>query len=346
MNERKRGLLVFLLLLLFLIAGTITASILLLELPVKQWLTPFEQTSEDPDTAVVIMEDEPVFQDGILLSPLRSADDLLDEPYSFVFFSMTMNSKVSRAQMQGACTDGNFIWLGWSKPYKITKIHIPTGKVLSKTYTEAEWQFGHINDMTYNPRTNQLLVVSYDSSDYSTSGNLAVLDADTLAFEKMVYLKNKDSMLAIHGIAYDRLHNRYVAAAREGRGSRYVLLDENLQYIDTILTTRQENYIIQGIETDGNLIYRALWNENESCHIAVYDYEGNFVKLMNLSIAGSEQELEDIMYDWHGNWFINLSDHANYTDGYAVHYIGMQHGVDYSQVEKYFSLLQQMFSER
>lgn len=296
------------------------------------------QVEDLAQSAEIIPESAPeLYTNGILLSPISGSEDLRDAVYMRKLYSAW--TKDGTSHMQGACTDGTTIWVGWSEPYVLMKIHIITRKVELYRYSDSDWPFGHINDMTYNPNTNRLYIVSYFSDVPSTYGNLAVVDPETFEVEKMLTLRKDKKAYSFHGIAYDRLHNQYILTSA---GDQYDFWDADFNYLKSVSVTRYESDTLQGIETDGSYIYRGLWRNFEKNTIAVYDYNGNSLRLIDVPISGDETEFQDIMYDWNGNWYINTADYDAEKNlaGCSFYYIGMQDAVNYEHVEQFQAMLE------
>ena len=277
----------------------------------------------------------------IVPSPFSGSDDLLEKASLYQIYTEKTDSSYSH--MQGACTDGKYLWIGWSVPKMIMKIRLLTNEIETFRYTDETWAFGHINDMTYNPNTNELLVCAYWQDEPETAGNLAILDADTLDLKRVVSVHKNQKPLAFHGIAYDRLHDRYILATS---GTTYDLIDSSFHYLDTIKVTRHENDTLQGIETDGTYLYRSLWGDFEKNRISVYDLDGNFIRLVNVPLSGYETELQDILYDWNGNWYINTADYDRTEElaGASIYYLGLQNSVDYEKVMQFQSALKMILT--
>ena len=278
----------------------------------------------------------------IMTTAISDSSDLREELFSHLVYS---SGTGGISCIQGACTDGTYIWAGWSEPYMLMKLHILTRKAEIKLFDESDWHYGHMNDMTYNPETGKLYISSYGTGS-GTSGDIAVVDADTLQYESTIHLTRDGKTVPLHGIAYDRIHRCFITTSS---GSRYDFFDQDFQYLKSISTQRFESDVLQGIETDGAYIYRSLFNRGGvNDHIAVYDMEGNFVKLVNVPAFDVTTELEDIMYDWKGNWYINTIDSPDtlgiYTE-YSCSYIGMLSAVDYSQMDRLLSMLEGIFSQ-
>ena len=135
---------------------------------------------------------------------------------AFVYPVYSVRTEVNgvRHQLQGACTDGRYIWGGWNNRRIITRLDITTMELQTREFTEEEWVCGHINDMAYNPNTNLLYVVGYDPNDFSTRGNIVMFDPITLEYRGMIRLRHDGEMIPINSMVYDRRNDRYM---RQGR---------------------------------------------------------------------------------------------------------------------------------
>lgn len=221
----------------------------------------------------------------------------------------------SGGTMQGACTDGEYIYYVYYNTNIIKKYNIKTGEVTSASYTSG--LYGHANDMTYNPNTGRIYLTVMDSE-----AHIAVINPSTLEqIEQFVLYGENGAVQPCHGIAYDRIHDRYVVANATTitgtYGQRYTLYDSSFHYVRTIVMPAPETWTIQGIETDGFYIYRALWDDtNDTNYVKVYDYDGNYVKTISVHDSA---ELETIMQDWNGNWYCNF----NTSSGGALYICGI-----------------------
>ncbi len=269
---------------------------------------------------------------------ITDPSSFLDTLYVKVFYHFIPDKADIFYQQQGACTDGDHIWAGWSSPLELLLVSPLSFEAYSRSFSDSDWVFGHANDFTYNPDTNRLYVCSYHEDDFGYSGNIAVVNPETLLVESIIKLQRENKMCPVHGIAYDRIHRQYITATRDSSGCGYAVFNENFEYLYTIMTERQESYVLQGIETDGSFIYRALCNPAGKNYVAVYGYDGTLIKLITVPVSGGALELEDIFYDWRGNWYLNFSDHESPVGGCALAYAGLQVNVDYNQIEQFYDL--------
>ncbi len=276
---------------------------------------------------------------------IADPNSFLDTLYVKVFYHFIPDQSDVFYQQQGACTDGDHIWAGWSNPLELLLVSPLSVETTSRSFSDSDWALGHANDFTYNPETNRLYVSSYHSDDYSYSGDIAVVNPETLLVESIVKLQRDNKMCPVHGIAYDRVHRQYITATRDSGGCGYAVFNENFEYLYTIMTERQENHVLQGIETDGTYIYRALCDPAGKNYIAVYGFDGLLVKLITVPVSGGALELEDIFYDWRGNWYLNFSDHESSVGGCALAYVGLQKNVDYDHIGQFYSMWRQILAD-
>ena len=263
----------------------------------------------------------------------RGADDVWFPEKAFVYkvYSVDTGGIGGHHQMQGACTDGRYIWGGWNNRRIITRLDTTTWELQTREFTEEEWVCGHINDMAYNPKTNKLYVVGYDPDDYSTRGNIAIFDPITLEYRGMIRLRHNGEMIPINSIVYDRLGDRYIVSLAGKQGKDNVILDSDFHYVGKLTLERAETLTLQGFDTDGTFLYRSVYDTSEGNFITVYDMDGRFLAQIDTGVSGKKMELEDIMYDWNGAWYLNYS-HRNGTGG-SFYYTQLVPGEDHSLLE-------------
>lgn len=235
---------------------------------------------------------------------------------AFVYPVYSVRTEVNgvRHQLQGACTDGRYIWGGWNNRRIITRLDITTMELQTREFTEEEWVCGHINDMAYNPNTNLLYVVGYDPNDFSTRGNIVMFDPITLEYRGMIRLRHDGEMIPINSMVYDRRNDRYIVSLAGKAGKDNVILDADFRYVGPLTLERAETLTLQGFDTDGEYLYRSVWDKNSGNFITVYDMDGRFLAQIDTGVSGKAMELEDIMYDWNGAWYLNCS-HCDGTGG-------------------------------
>lgn len=225
--------------------------------------------------------------------------------------------------VQGACTDGTYIYYTFSSSSTVIKYNILTKEVTSKSY--ASGLLGHANDMTYNPNTGHIYVTVMDDA-----GTIVEIDAETLEYVESHILTDGDgNVIETHGIAYDRSNNRFITADVNSKGKNYSIFTSDFVYVKTIITTRTESYTLQGIETDGEYIYRMLWdNTNARNFIYVWGFDAKLIKIIELPDAN---EVETTMYDWNGNWYASFNTSSG---GGFIYYMAINKSLGIEQTIK------------
>lgn len=122
-------------------------------------------------------------------------------------------------------------------------------KVIDKNNFEAvktvkDYSFGHANDITYNAKTNKV-IVTYGAA----SNKMYILNADTLKLEKTIETKRGYS-----SIAYDEIKDNYIAR----RGQTAYVLDLNFNE-KSKFTISSENLTTQGFEAYNGKLYYTLY---------------------------------------------------------------------------------------
>ena len=166
---------------------------------------------------------------------------------------------------QGSCSDGTHIYLAMnnddSTGYRsvIYKINPQTGAILA---TFEGLELGLSNDLTYNSRTGEILVV-HNKSD---AKKLTVLDAATMTAKRTVTLAYN-----VYAIAYDAVQDRYFL----GLSGTYdfALTDGDFNKLETY-TGHSSGYTKQGMECDGTYLY---FVQSGSNNLAVYKTDGTYV---------------------------------------------------------------------
>ena len=245
--------------------------------------------------------------------------EIIDNPYrsDAVIFQMYSDTAGAKADMQGCCTDGKYIYFAVPDRNTIYKYEILTGTVTSATYTSGA--LGHANSMTYNPTTEKIYVCTMDSS-----GTIAVVNSSTLAVESTFVLKDSNNTaITTSGIAYDRKNNRYIASS----GNNYYFFDSSFAYVSTMAVVHP-SYTFQGLETDGEFILRPMWDStNNKNFIGVYDFDGNQIKLTEVPSA---LEIEDVAFDWDGNYYIGINVPS--AVGWKLYYAGIREYINTNAV--------------
>lgn len=255
--------------------------------------------------------------DGSMVNANSIVGDLRSKAYT------TIISEVQGTQ--GACTDGVYLYSA-NTSSGIYKFDILGRSTTSETLSVDT---DHANDMTYNPLTGKLYICTMDAS-----ANIAIVDPNTFEAE-LFELKNPDESVHLcYGIAYDRKNDQYIIADGGTSGTGYSFFDSDFKFIKTITISRNESYTIQGIETDGEYIYRALYGgSGQGSYIYIHDMDMKYITCIEIPYSG---ELESISYDWDGSWYVT------YNSRTAL-YVGLTNSLSF-EVAKQFQKIVTAYS--
>lgn len=160
-------------------------------------------------------------------------------------------------------------------PDVVVKYNIETGQV------EAEsdvLKMNHANDIAYNPHTNEIIVVNC----MSPSSILTILDADTLAFKRMIEIE-----IGVGALDYNEKRNEYVAV-RFGTQC-LVVLDANFHVIGYLdCDTLMIDWTGQGICCDDDFIYFTMCKDGGNA-LFIYDWSGNYISFVHLPELQDEE---------------------------------------------------------
>lgn len=201
------------------------------------------------------------------------------------------------AHLQGGCTDGTYVYQAFiykdtasdevNNICKIVKVMPDFDPGTSKVVLTSEnLDLNHANDITYNPKTHELVVCH--NNPYRTK--LTVIDPDTLTVKRTEKIEQN-----IYAITYSPERDRYMVGCSGGQSMRSCNADfaDLSKIITPPKTTR--GMTTQGICSDETFIYHTLWNGSGSVAgynknvITVYDWYGNFIGTIGTSI-GIESE--------------------------------------------------------
>lgn len=180
--------------------------------------------------------------------------------------------------LQGGCTNGEYYYCMLEnqsvnpRQSKIVKIDTKTWTIVEKSDI---LNTDHSNDMTYNSKTNELIVV-HNAPNYRS---ISIIDADTLKFSRLVTLP-----VNIYAIAYDEFNDRYVVGLSYTYD--YAYLDNEFKVTKTIAGKNTGN-TKQGVDCDDEYIYFVMYKTNT---INVYNWAGDYVTEIPLAITTDEPE--------------------------------------------------------
>jgi len=206
---------------------------------------------------------------------------------------------------QGGCTDGTYIYqtCGDTANYTyldILKYKISDGTYTTKHFVQSEVDFGHANDMTYNPNNNRLYIPTMYAD-----GSVIVLNASDLSYvETLTIINANGNPFRCWQLCFNRDTNEFLSPAN----TKVYFYDQNLHLLRSVdIPPLPDGYDWQSAETDGEFIYRLAYPNS----VFVYTVSGDYVATIALPISG---EAESIMYDWHGHFYIGKYTMGNETD--------------------------------
>lgn len=200
---------------------------------------------------------------------------------------------------QGGCSDGTYFYQMLitkqdtndenNNECKIVKVNLKSGKVVK---VSAALPLNHANDVTYNSKLN-CLVVCHNAPNRDT---LSYVDVNTLKIEKTFKIGYE-----IYCIDYNAAQDRYVVGLSGGQTFRF--LDSDFKAVGKVHMPVDEtkSHVTQGVGSDDEFIYFALYMNQTRCVIAVFDWDGNYVSTLHLddktsgSVQGREIETVSVV---------------------------------------------------
>ncbi len=200
---------------------------------------------------------------------------------------------VSCRIIQGSCTDGEYLYTCLNDGASngavtaIVKTELASGKVVA-TYENK--LIDHANDLTYNPKTNEILAVH--NAPYRQK--ISIFDAETMELKEIKTVRHD-----VYAIEYDDDGDCYWFGISHGYDyARY----------DTVLKKYTEyrgfdnGFTKQGMDADDKYVYFVLYKTN--C-IAVYTKDGEYVRQIDLPVTAGEPEnishVGDVFYIVYNN---------------------------------------------
>jgi len=209
--------------------------------------------------------------------------------------------------IQGLTVSEDYIFVGHGKEtakneYKLTKLDRSTGEVLA-TSTQS---FNHTNDMTYNSKTNEVIITGLHGDAgltedaYDENYTLNVADAATLTLKETINLKDEvlslcSESLGISAVDYNENLDEYYALTRYPE--RYVIiLDNNFEMKSSVrLETLDDAEHVGGIYVDDNYFYisNMIDYNGKTNEVFIYDKTG---KLVDTKSVNGINHIEGIDY--------------------------------------------------
>lgn len=192
---------------------------------------------------------------------------------------------------QGAASDGTYAYLALRNADDtaavIAKVRMSDGKTVAVSEKLA---LGHANDMTYNTKTNTLVVVHGQDEGYIVT----MVNPETLTVIKDVTIEKKAG-----AITYNPTTDTYAI----GRGGKKLhILDGDLSLVKSYDKTTTTGYTAQGMGSDDKYIYFPVSSASNNL-LEAYDWDGN--KVGDIVITTIE-ESESLIYV-NGRYYVNFN---------------------------------------
>ncbi len=181
--------------------------------------------------------------------------------------------KNNRGVQGGCCSDKYIYQLMCGKVFSSIRVIDPkTWKTVS---VARRLRVAHGNDMCWNSRTNEIVVVH----NYPEVKTISVFDADTL------HLKYRKKLgIGAYAIDYDPKRNVYYVCETGGR--RFARMSADFE-IEKMFKLDVSGHIRQGMAFYNDLLYMVLYRENI---IKIFDTEGNYKGTYTLPVSKGEPE--------------------------------------------------------
>ncbi len=207
----------------------------------------------------------------------------------------TINAPSGDFYPQGGCFDGKYYYQAFinrdrvnneaNNIDRIVKVDASTGKVVK---TSGDLALNHANDITVCADGTLLIVHNNPNRQ-----NVSFVDSETLTLvrtEKIPY--------AIYCMDYSAEKDRFVLGMAGGQDFRLMTgdLKTGTAYERTLrkATSLTSGYTTQGCACDGEFVYFVLYNQSV---ITVYDWDGNLITVIELSVGSIEPENISVIGD-------------------------------------------------
>lgn len=199
---------------------------------------------------------------------------------------------------QGFASDGEYAY-AILENQKIKRCSI--WKLDMKDWSVADIRYGldldHGNDMTYNPKLGQLLVVHnkprYTRVSFVDPKTLEILGAKTMPYQ-------------IYCMAYEPSRDQYIIGISGSYD--FVILDKDFKKIQRFKGINT-SLVKQGCECDENYIYFPQNTDDAKENIImVYDWEGNFINRIRVQ---SRKEIESL-FRIGNDWYIAFNENGSH----------------------------------
>lgn len=251
---------------------------------------PAETVTEVPSEASTEASTEPVTAEAESLSPSEAWAAVLRERSQWRASARkiaTIPSDGVSTTVQGGYTDGRYHYQFFIRKdtesdeenniVRLVKYDLESGK---QVQVSDPLPLNHANDLTFNTKRGQFVAVHNNPHRKWVS----FIDPETLTVVETVKMEYK-----IYSISYNESRDQYVVGLSGGQTFR--ILDADFKAVDDVVfqpTSQTAGYTTQGATSDDHFIYFVLYNKNV---ITVYDWEGNFVTLLTLTVEGEPENL-------------------------------------------------------
>lgn len=254
---------------------------------------PTEETSKKEEVVKTTFDsDRSVSQEH--KDAMRAADTLVPSTTELLFSCPYPEGAVSG---QGGCTDGKYYYQifieltgddEFTNRCTLQKMDMKTGKVIK---TSETLQTNHSNDITYNSELDCLVVV-HNKPCYNC---VSYIDPNTLELIEVV-----PTDYYYYSMDYNASRDKYVAGMAFTQNFR--ILDSEFNALTDAFTANSitKSSTTQGVGSDDEFIYFVLYSPNV---VSVYDWEGNFVTLIELDISGEPENISVI----DGEFYISVA---------------------------------------
>lgn len=191
--------------------------------------------------------------------------------------AVNMNITADCVSLRGVCSDGEFFYAAMSTSEyagsDCSTVLVKLDRAGGVVRISDPMKISQINDLCYNPRTNQLVAVhtAPDAQDIS------VFDASTLRLSRAESLP-----LQIYSITYDSADGCYYAGILYGYN--YAVLDEKFGVLRTC-SGKNNGFTQESMDSDGEFIFSLF--SAEDC-VTVLTVDGEYKGTIRLSAFGAD----------------------------------------------------------
>lgn len=243
----------------------------------------------------------PVFEEYSKPNPIIGSEpiksDFVSEPQKIDLFTTELNGLA-----QGCVEIGNNNFItGFPNEKRFGVFNSQTKTTSIYNYGE---DYGHINDMTYNPNTGNVYIAT------TISNVVPYFNVETMEYAGSITLSDYSPISsAIQGIAYNRNEDKYYVYF--ANDTNIYVYNSEFSIVETLYTGETDLlYSQQGIETDGKYIYRLLYSQMSLSYLNVHDViTGKFLKSIPIRDMGAEPQ--SFIYDWDQNYYISTGDNQH-----------------------------------